>query len=69
MKFLNYEASINGDLMGIVCLLRHDSKELNYVGMPKSLYHQNGGYVGVTFPEMVVLKENASLKLLVNDDG
>ena len=33
-KYLNYETSINGDLIGNVCVRGHASKELNSIGIP-----------------------------------
>ena len=58
-----------GDLIGNVCVRCHDTKELNSFGSPKKFIITDGGYARVTFPEMIVLKENASLKILVDDEG
>ena len=64
-KYLNYETSVTAYLIGNVCVRCHD----NSFGVPKNFYHQSAGYAIVTFPEMLVLKENASLKVLVDDEG
>ena len=63
-KYLNYERSVIAYLIGNVCVRCHD----NSFGVPKNFYHQSAGYAIVTFPEMLVLKENVSLKLLVGND-
>ena len=67
--YLNYGTSSSGDLIGNVCLRCHDSEELNSFGVVKNFHHSKGGYVKVSFPEKLVLKENANLKIIVDEDG
>ena len=45
----------------------HESEKLNSFGVPKNLHRQEGGYV--EFSEMMLLKEYATLKLIVGDEG
>ena len=54
-NYLNYDTSINGDLIGNVCVCCHDSKELNSFGVNKNFHRQNRGYTRVKFSEKVVL--------------
>ena len=69
-KYLNYVTSANGDLTGHLCVCCHDIEALNLFGAPKRFkIYGGGGYTCVKFPEMIVLKEIASLKLLVDDEG
>ena len=68
-KYLNYETSASGDLIGNVCIRCHNSEELNSFGVPKNFHHARGGYARVTLPEKLVLKENANLKIIVDDRG
>ena len=59
---MNYVTSAYGDLTGNVCVLCHDIEAVNLFGTP-SLFKIIGGgeYTIVTFPEMIVLKDSASL--------
>jgi len=68
-KYLNYETSASGDLIGNVCIRCHDSEELNSFGVPKNFHHASGGYARVTLPEKLVVKENANLKIIVDEEG
>ena len=68
-RYLNYETSINGDLIGNVCVRCHDSEKLNFFGLSKPFNIAQGGYARVRAPEMIVLKENANLKIIVDDRG
>ena len=52
-KYLDYDTSINGGLIGNRCLRFHDSEELN------SFEKNNGEYTEVYLPGRIVLKENA----------
>ena len=36
-KYLNYETSANGNLIGNACVRCHDSKELNFFRVPRKL--------------------------------
>ena len=69
-KYLNYETSINGDLTGKVCVRCHDSDVLNSFGITK-VFNISGsdGKGRVTFPEIITRKDNANLRLLVDDEG
>ena len=68
-KYLDYEKSITGNVIGNVRMRCHAIEVLNSFGGPGNFYRQNGGYAKVTFTEMIVLKKNASLKILVDDKG
>jgi exonuclease I len=47
----------------------HDSEKLDFFGLSKSFKIAQGGYARVRAPEMIVLKENANLKIIVDDRG
>ena len=47
----------------------HESQERNFFAIPKTIKCQSGGYSTVTFPEMILFRENANIKLIVNDEG
>jgi exonuclease I len=68
-RYLNYETSINGDLIGNVCVRCHDSEKLYFFGLAKPFNIAQGGYARVRAPEMIVLKENANLKITIDEDG
>ena len=68
-KYLNYETSTSGSTIGNVCVRCHDTMELNFFGVPKKFNYTNGGYGKVSFPEMLVLKENANIKIIVDEEG
>ena len=69
-KYLNYETSNNGDLIGSVHVHCHKSEELNSFGVPRKFIHHSDGYTRVKFPKrMIGLKENAIIRLLVDDEG
>jgi len=68
-KDLDYETTSSGNIIGNVCVRCHDSDIIESLGLPKQFNIYDGGYVRVTFPEMLVLKENANKKLLVDDEG
>ena len=53
-KYLNYETSTNGDLIGNVCISFHDSERLNSFGVLKKFNIADGGYARVIFPEKLV---------------
>ena len=67
--YLNYEKSSSGDLIGNVCLHCHENEELNSFGVLKNFHPANGGYKKVSFPEKLVLKENANIKIIVDEEG
>ena len=68
-KYLNYETSASGNTIGNVCMRCHDSEKLDFFGVPKNFNRVNGGYSRVSLPEKLVLKENANLKIIVDDRG
>ena len=55
------------DHSGNVYLRYHDSDRLYSFGVPKKFNIADGQYTRVTLPEKLVLKYNASLKLIVDD--
>ena len=68
-KYLNYETSINGDLIGNVSLRCHGSERLKSFGASKRFNSYDGGYARVAYPQKLVLKDNTSLELIVDDGG
>jgi len=68
-KYLNYEISTGGSTIGYVCVRCHDSKELNFFGVPKKFNSYDGGYARLRSPEMITLKENANIKIIVDKEG
>ena len=68
-RYLKYETSINGDLIGNVCQRCHDSEKLNFFGLSKLFNIAQGGCARVRAPGMIVLKENANLKIIVDEEG
>jgi hypothetical protein len=68
-KYLNYETSTSGSTIENVCVRCHDSESLDFFGAPKNFYYTNAGYAKLSFPEMITLKENANIKIIVDDRG
>ena len=68
-KYLNYETSTKAGTTEYVCVRCHDSKELNFFGAQRKLKCCRGGYARVTSSKKLVLKENANILLLVEDEG
>ena len=68
-KYLNYKTSTSGDPMENVCVHFHDNERLNFFGISNKFNITDGGCPRVTFPEMIALKENANIKLIVGDKG
>jgi len=68
-KYLNFETSTGGSTIGNVCMHCHDSKELNFFGIPKKFNSYVGGYARLRSPEMIALKENANIKIIIDDRG
>ena len=68
-KYLNYEISANGNTIWYVCVHCHGSKELNFIGVPRKSQCYKGGYRRKTPPEKLVLKENANIKPLIDDES
>ena len=64
-KLLNFENSANDNTSGYVFMLSHETKELNFLGVLRKFKCYRGGYVRVTSPEELVLKDNASIKLFM----
>ena len=69
LKYLSSATSKSGDLIGDVCMLCHDSERSNCFEIPKLFNINDVGYVRASFPEMTVLKENANIKIKVDDEG
>ena len=65
---LKYEISSNVDNIGNVCMCFHKGEKLNFFGVAKKFKSTNSGNEIVTFPEMIVLKEIASLNLIVDGE-
>jgi hypothetical protein len=68
-KYLNYDTNTNGDIIMNVCEHCHDCERLNFFELPKIFFLSNGGYTRIKFEEIIVLKDNASLKVIVYDVG
>jgi len=58
-KYLSYKSSTNGDLIGMYACF----------GVPRKFKYCRGGFARVTSPEKLVLKENANIKLIVDNEG
>ena len=68
-KYLTYETSTNDDLIENICVSFHDSKELNFFRAARKFKCYTGQYARVTSPKRLVSKENANLRLLVDEEG
>jgi len=68
-KYLNFETSANGNTIGCVSVRCHDSKELNFFGVPRTFKCYRDRYARVISLEKLVLKEKPNIKLLVDDEG
>ena len=68
-RYLNQERNINGDFIGNVCVRCHDSEKLNFFGLSKPSNITHGGYARMRYTENLVLKENANIKIIVDEDG
>jgi hypothetical protein len=68
-KYLNFETSTSSNTVRNVCVRCHDSQKLNSFGVSKEFKCYYSEYERVTFPEMIVLKDNARIKILVDDEG
>ena len=68
-KYLNYETSTSGNTIGNVYVYCQESKRLDSFGVLKKLSSYGGGYTRVRCLELMPLKENPSLKLLVGEAG
>ena len=64
-KFLNFENTANGNTSGYVFMLCLDTKEFYFLGVLRKFKRNRGGYTRVTSIEELVLKDNASIKLLM----
>ena len=64
-KLLNFENSANGNTSGYAFMLSHDTKELHFLGVLRKFKCYRSGYARVTSPEELVLKDKASIKLLM----
>ena len=64
-KYLNYEKSTSGDnILKRICAF-HDDQRFNFFRIQKNFNINDSGYARVTFPEMIALKQNANIKLIV----
>jgi hypothetical protein len=68
-KYLNYETSTSGKAIENVCVRCHDSDSLDFFALPKAFNIADGGYARVRTPEMIVLKENGNIKIIVDEKG
>jgi len=68
-KYLNYKTSTNGDTIGHASERCHDSERLNFFRLPKKFKITKGGIARTDFAKLIVFKENASLRVIVENDG
>ena len=68
-EYLHYETSGSGDTIGNICVLCHDGESSNFFGIQKKINITDGGYARLSFPEMMKLKENTNIKIIVDDEG
>ena len=68
-KYSNYETSNNGEFIWCVCVVCHDSGILNPFGTSKKFISYDCGYAKVAILEKLVFKDNANLKLIVDNEG
>ena len=68
-KHLNYKTTTSGNTIRNICVSCHDSEKFESFGVPKKINFIDVGYARVTFPEMMMLKEKASLKLFGDNEG
>ena len=68
-KYTDWEISTNGNTIRNVCGRCNGIKRLNLFGVPTIFRCRNGGYNTVKFLDMIVLKDNASIKLIVDDES
>ena len=68
-RYYKTETNTNGYHIGNVCVCCHDSEGLNSFRAPTKSNGHSAVYARVTFLEMIVLKENASQKDLVDYEG
>ena len=66
---MNYEINSSDDTIGNVSVHCHESDILNFFRKSKKLDITDGGYARVTFPELITLKENTSIKILHDTEG
>jgi len=66
---LNFKISNSRKTIGNVCGSCCDSQKIYSFGLPKILKFSEGGNVKVTFPEMIARKENANIKILVDEES
>ena len=59
-KYLNYETRNSGDVIENGCVPGHDSERSNFFGILKMFNIHDDGYVRVSFPKLLVLKENTN---------
>ena len=67
-KYLNYEPSSTRDLIGNACVCGYDSKQFNFLGVPRKFKCYRGGYARVTLPETLVLNKNENINLFADDE-
>jgi hypothetical protein len=68
-RYLNYETNTNGDIVGNKYLHCRDRERLNFFRLPKKFIITDGEYVRVRSPEVIALKENANIKIIVDEEG
>ena len=68
-KYLNYETTTSDNIIGNECVRCHEREKLESFRVPNKFNITDGGIAKVPFPDMMDLKANANIKLLVDDAG
>ena len=66
-KYLKYETNTSGKRIGNVCVRFHDSERLYSFELLKKITITDDGCSRISSLEMIALKENANIRLLVDD--
>ena len=64
-----YKTSTNGDTIRNVYEHSHDSETLNFFGLLRKFNISDDLYTRLKFPEMIVFKDNACLKVIFDNQG
>jgi hypothetical protein len=68
-KYLNCKPTTSGSTIGNVCIHCHDSKALNFSGVPKKFNSYDDGYTRLRSLEKIALNENAIINIIVDEEG